>query len=328
MGAWSQISGRYLLLQKNFSSAEKVFNRGLNLIRDVSTLDVLYLRKWSLVSAVMKSGPSQENRTAFEKLKALATEMGDFETVRDCDFLIYKYFNDDKLGRYCFVGTPFESFRSRFERNRAFAENDFNVFLTSDGIQCLEPHGKSERIRFLSYETMVNAFQVRDDKILVQGNLLGRTLKALLSDFYRPMTTQRLFENLFNGDHWNPYSSPVQIRQALFRLRRWLRFKKMPLAASEKSGYYRLTSGKKSTLTKIKLNPPRTDLTLAECLLSEFQNRAFSFQDFQIFAKKTTKQQVSLRTHRRWFRDLLLNQKIEKTGNTKSAKFKNKIADM
>lgn len=325
MGIWSQIAGRYFLLHRDFVSAALVFSEGLNFIKGVSTWDSLYLQKWDLVCAVQKSGPSHKIRKGFEGLKALAKAKGDFETIRDCDFLIFKYFDDFKIGKYCFRGTPFPSFRARFNDAFTYDKVELDLVIASDGIQYLKPKIKLTKVDLMSDEKVISAFEVQDGKKLVKGNLLALTLRAMLLDFYRPMTAPGLFNILYKGDHWNPQSSPLQIRQVLCRIRQWIETHKIPLRLCEKNSSYRLCSEKRNSITIYTLKSLSSQFDLADRLLEEFEDRMFSFQEFRNLVSKNTNRPGSLRTHRRWMNDLHQRQKIVKIGNTKSARFKNKI---
>ena len=76
---------------------------------------------------------------------------------------------------------------------------------------------------------------------LKNGFLLHRLLHLLTEDLYQPLTLGKIFSRLFNGEYFDPNSSPDRVHQVVKRLRAWLRSEKIPLDIQEAGGFYRLT---------------------------------------------------------------------------------------
>ncbi len=61
------------------------------------------------------------------------------------------------------------------------------------------------------------------------GTLFHRVLLSLTSDFYQRLTYVEIFEDVFQGGYFESASSETKIKQALFRLRKWIAARKLPL---------------------------------------------------------------------------------------------------
>lgn len=321
IGPCAQIRGRYLIEHGDYLQASLIFENGLREIKDVTTWDRLYLLKWNLVGMIKKEGAKKKWLNAMIDLKTEACGLKDFETVRDCDYLIATYFRKKVIANYCYHGTPFQSFRQRFDTK--LVSNEIDFFVDRDGIQSHLDSQSQKKVVLVHAEQIASAFSIKNEKKLTSGGILERTFQALLSDFYRPMTLQRLFGIIYQGMYWNQNTSPVQVRQVLFRLRQWLLENKWDMRVQELDGRYRLVSSDKMNYQIHKSSSRLTpEQKMWNQLLAIHRTKSFSFASFQTAVKSLSKQKVSSRTQRRWISVLLREGLLEKTGNTRSAVFK------
>ena len=72
------------------------------------------------------------------------------------------------------------------------------------------------------------------------GKLLYRLLWVLARDFYRPIRTAEIFEGLYPERPYHPTSSPLVVRQAIYRLRHWLNKEEARISVQNDSGAYTL----------------------------------------------------------------------------------------
>lgn len=321
MGAWSQIKGRFFLEHGDYNGATTAFTEGLNRVMDVNTWDRLYLSKWNLVCQVKKDGPLEKWKEAFNVLRLHAHQKGDFETVRDCDYHLATHFGNREIGNYCYHGTPFKSFRDRFD-TRLFSSS-LNFYITPGGFQRrLNFESRLRRQTPVSLNELSSVFNVENDKKLTFNGVLEKTLMALMSDFYRPMTLQRLFGEIYKGQYWNQNTSPTQIRQVLFRFRKWLKKNNWDLKVEEKKGTYRLASG--SSIYKIlqKGSRPSIEQRICKYLYDKFKKKDFLFSDFEKVVNSASGRTIAPRTLRRWIKNLQDQGWIKKSGHTRAVVFK------
>jgi hypothetical protein len=183
------------------------------------------------------------------------------------------HFGNREIGNYCYHGTPFKSFRDRFD-TRLFSSS-LNFYITPGGFQRrLNFESRLRRQTPVSLNELSSVFNVENDKKLTFNGVLEKTLMALMSDFYRPMTLQRLFGEIYKGQYWNQNTSPTQIRQVLFRFRKWLKKNNWDLKVEEKKGTYRLASG--SSIYKIlqKGSRPSIEQRICKYLYDKFKKKS------------------------------------------------------
>jgi hypothetical protein len=119
------------------------------------------------------------------------------------------------------------------------------------------------------------------------GHLPQRLLRALASDFYKPMTLFELHEAVYPGEHYLLKSTPDRTHQGLRWLRRWLADEKVPLRVDEAGGFYRL-AGRPACVVRVaspelreSLSASRT-LTAAEGHRLRAVERAFAGRPFSV----------------------------------------------
>jgi hypothetical protein len=72
------------------------------------------------------------------------------------------------------------------------------------------------------------------------GSQVHQLIEVLLRDFFEPLRTARLFNELFPGELFNVSTTPARVRKAVERTRAWLRNKAIPVSIVEDQGFYSL----------------------------------------------------------------------------------------
>ena len=145
------------------------------------------------------------------------------ETVRETDLFSLHVSFDEARFRHLFFGTPFPRYRERMCRmlNQRPGETEFR--LGSAKGPCLD----------------LQSGLVSDGRALKpSGGLCHQTIEILFRDFYRPQRVGSLFGELFPGEYFNVFSSPVRLRRVLFRARALLRAADIPIEIVERRGTY------------------------------------------------------------------------------------------
>jgi tetratricopeptide (TPR) repeat protein len=203
------------------SECEQDLNSASLILTLQKTADQLYVQKWQAVLKARRTG-SQEPLLVFKK-EALARQS--WENLREVDFQLLKIKFDHKLFQHLKWGTPYKAYRERIcrilEQDPNEVENHY-VFGDVEG-------------RWLDLRTAkVSAGHLNP------GKQVHRLLAILLKDFYRPISVGALYADLFPGEHYNIFSSPDRVHQALRRTRRWLEQQDVLVEIKEFNGQFAL----------------------------------------------------------------------------------------
>jgi len=233
----TQIIGRYLTSQSEYTKAEKVFQAGLNTLKGQKTFDYLYLKKWQLINAIESKRMGSKPLLELALLKKYAYNLKDYESVRECDYYISLYSNNKNLHTYCYVGSPFLHYRKKF-KSELIEEKAFVKFNSEKS----RYEFKSEQDKIFDIDLLISDYVSTNKTQLKKSKNLSILLQSLTNDFYRPKTIHRLFTDLFPDQYWNPQSSPNLIRQLIFRFRSWANANHTNLKITENSKNYFLDS--------------------------------------------------------------------------------------
>lgn len=305
-GLVTQLIGRYWMNQKEFQKAQETFKESLQLVQFVTTFDYLIISKWNLVCETMLALNPKDKLNEWLKLRDLAQQKAHSETLRECDYYCGVLLENKETLFFCFHGTPFKAYRARLDKIQELKQS-VPISLQFSKKSNFISNSKNALIN-------LNEFIFPTDQMI--PILIKKTFFALMSDFYRPMTVARLHQFIYEGQHWNPYSSPTQVRQLLFRLRKYLDKIKCGLKLVEVKNNYYLSSKKKSQIfiwDSKWINFSQENY---------FQLKQFFGEESFNFFKFSSYQKGSLRLQRSRLKLLIKNGFIEKIGNSKPAIYK------
>lgn len=306
LGVLDQIIGRYWMNLREFKQAKHHFQMGMERLSQISTHEAFIIKKWDLVcdTLVHLEKPSvapEPLLQRWDQLKMEAINTNNYETTRECDYFKGLYFQKKHLLDFCYHGTPYSGYLSRFQNPKE------EITITMSFDKKVKPSSALSKKRL-------------DDEIFPspgsQHKLLQNAFMSLMNDFYKPQTVPRMYQYIYPHQYWNPQTSPIQVRQALFRLRKYLNEKKSEILIVEQKGQYQLCSTKESLTYRWSSSWKKLDQQQFTYLLHHFGHRCFHFSEFGNFVGG------SLRTQRRQMQELLQKGLIQKTGNTRSALYK------
>lgn len=306
-GVVNQVRGRLLTTLNQYSKASKVLEAGLEKMKLVETFDRFYLEKWQLINEVRGAGATTSREEKFARLASRARALRDYETARDCDFYRSSFFQRPENLNFCFYGTPYSAFRARFEKLEVQPE----VWLEMGRTGILSAKIKLSK----SEEKRISDI----NETLHPGRLLHRLFLTLVSDFYRPITVPRIFRSVFHGQYWNPATSPIQVRQAIFRLRRALKKSKLGMTVGQKNQGYFLIAENEVRFLPLQKDGMREAPEIQ--LLRQLQETAdpstdrFTFRELEALTGK------SRRSNRRIIQRLLEMGLISSEGKTRNTTY-------
>jgi len=258
------------------------------------TEDYQFITKWKLIVNALQNQTTQP----LDQLRTLAADAQDWEGMREADLFSLKiHFNRARYLHLVF-GTPFEAYRQRVFRETG-TENDRSIYV----------YGEKQSPR-LDLRTA----EIDGHPALNPGRKSHQLLDVLLRDFYRPQRVPALFSNLFPGEHFDIFSSPDRVYQAVRRTRRWFETDHVPLEIREKDGFYSLhITGDFSFRVPLQRDS-------VECMNLHFNNLLGAFGQIQAFSAKEArdKLQLSRRTIQRLMNWGLETGRIEKLAPTKT----------
>lgn len=217
--------------QGHFRDAEAALARAAKALAKSDTDWSYFVRKWSAISALLKSPSDRGARAGIAAVSAQARERGDWESVRLCDYYEAKSRQDPKLAAHVYFGTPFPPFRERLLSDFG---GDLALPATYDWELGEGTGGKR-------LELLTGGKPPRGSALPI-GHLLHRLLQALSRDFYRAQPVAALCAALYPDEPFHPDSSPARVHEAVKRLRQWLAAARTGVSVEENQGEYRLSA--------------------------------------------------------------------------------------
>lgn len=217
-GVLTKIAARAAVWRNDYKNADLWLEKSWRLLKDVNTLDGLFVKKWRAILQLRQNGASGEIQETFKSLAVEAVQFRHWETLRELDLHWGLQTSDENLLKKVFAGTPHPSYRQR--------------------IQKLYPQIKVEQFSWnISGHENALEWDIRSfyPQKLKPGQIMDRLLKLFMSDFYSPFRVSQIHDALYANQYWNPHSSPDRVHQVIFRLRAWLKQQKIPLEIAEQN---------------------------------------------------------------------------------------------
>jgi tetratricopeptide (TPR) repeat protein len=281
--------------RSDFEGALKRLGTAQNILGSSRTEDYQYITKWRLIVEALQS----QSLEPIDRLRSLAIDAQDWEGAREADLFSLKIkFERARYLRLIF-GTPFDQYRQRVLRETG-QPNDRSIYVYGDK--------QAPRLDLRTAE--IDGYPA-----LNPGRKSHQLLDVLLRDFYRPQRVPAIFSNLFPGEHFDIFSSPDRIYQAIRRTRRWFESDKIPLEIREKGGFYSL-----HIVGDFSFRVP-LERESVECMNLHFNNLMAAFGQIQAFSAKEARERLKLsrRTIQRLVNWGIETGRIDKFGPTKAA---------
>jgi hypothetical protein len=185
------------------------------------------MRRWAALGEYEKSKNLGKLESDINNIIASCVENKHFEIARSCQFYLASKNNDDSLIEKLYFGTPFDSFRQDIL-------NKFKNFQpTQSSYQHSIGEGSKDKTLDLWKGTLDNK------SILHTEQLPLKALRLLFSDLFRPLSGYELFEDLFETEQFNPFTSLNKVKQVIFRLNQEFESQNLGLSLkSRKKNYF------------------------------------------------------------------------------------------
>ncbi len=229
LGNCFELQSQIYFFQKDYDTALGLLEKSLRLLEKQGGEFHLYAEKWKVICLAYqkRDAPSLEALRAFRQ-KAL--QVAHAETVRECDLFESCLTQDENMFRKVILGTPFEFYRQRaralYGRNLS-AQGQFHWQLGSNA-------ENQTPFIFRPYDVQAGG------ESLHQKSLLLALFEALTVDFYRSNHIGLLFQRIYKGEKFNPFSSPTRVLSLIKRLDHWFTEQKVPLRVQMRKSEFAL----------------------------------------------------------------------------------------
>lgn len=233
LGNAHSLLAEHFLYLKDWNKCEEHLQKASTFFDGTKSMEGMFIRKWRAVLALYQDA-STVHFKLLEAVRNEAIRVKHWETVRSCDYYAALFGRDRKLFSHVYFGTPYDNFKQ--EMLKEFAEP---VSLSQSLDWNFTDPGKTGT-KSLSF--LINRNEQLSKVGLKNRQANHRLISIFTTDFYRSFRTATLHHHLYPGEFFNPHSSPLRVRKAISRLRKWLKAENIPLTVLETDGAYRLSA--------------------------------------------------------------------------------------
>jgi len=305
LGNCYEIQSQIPFYMADHQQALKILEESEKLLAGSKNMGWLYCKKWQFINRLSLAGSTNEELDVLSQdLKVTAVRMASWETLRELDLYTAIYSRDADLANHVYFGSPQAIYRTRVQS------------MTGD----LELAGEHTWIS----STGGHAASLYDlENVLGDSStsfLVKKLLLILTSDFYAEFRTGQLFSQIFEGEFYNPETSPDRVFQLVRRLRAWFEVLNWKCRIDSKGGGYRLAFEENHGIViarKLIESPPHDKVTSIELKLKK------KFKDLHFTSKDAGEAlSCSTRSANRLLKDLRSKGRVEVSGKARFARFK------
>jgi tetratricopeptide (TPR) repeat protein len=281
--------------QEDFSRARKELSLAQNLISLAGTNDHRFIEKLNFILTALET----QSTDPLDELRAHSIKHHAWEASREADLYRLKIDFKEEAFDHLYFGTPFRHFRDLVSAEFGRRPRQLSYLLGAESAPCLD----------------LQTALVGGTKLFKSGQKCHQLIEILLRDFYQPLRIAGLFSALFPDEQFNISSSPVRVRQLLWRTRRWLKAQNIPVAIAEANDFYSLrVVGQFSFRIPLERQPVNPFALLHSQLFEMFGDAPF-------FLAKEAQNRMCLpkSTIRKLIKYGIENETIEKFGETNSS---------
>ncbi len=319
LGNSLEISSQIHFARGDFDQAYETATKSVELLQGSRNRGWLYGKKWQWVNRLHREKRlTTELALEYEGLVALSLEMRSWETQRELELHRGLIERDEMLLNKVYYGSSSKHYKDHVHKKMSEhgiheGIRDFFIWTHDQGTLDMTNEGSSDLLR-----------EVVNQGESLHSFLPKKLILHLFSDFYAPFRTGQLFSLLFQGEHFNPHTSPDRLFQIVRRGRDWLRDVGLPAEISSSKTGYRMTI---SPGGKFLISRELSDLILSHGVWDKFQLYKLllrtSFRDGIFSAQNLTSvANCSARTSNRILQELERQNEVISLGRGKSRKFR------
>ena len=292
---------------KDYKQAKDFVEKGLSLCRNTESRAEIYLNKWDCV-LTLRQNSDQDTIERLLNIKQLSLKKSIWENVRECDFYLSEFQQNNDLFHYVYFGTPHKSYREYLLKKR------IKPIQLNNSIEFSLGSKESNDTEIFNIDTL--NFNNSKKPIFKFSSLNNSLLKTLTADFYNPQRIGSIFSQIYPGEFYDPFTSPDRVHQAIRRFRKDLKKHNFDMKVEFESGGYLLKTGSTLKLKK-SLSPihENHDSYLLSKLKKEFGENHFSLKQAREHLKLS-------KTKVHYLLKPVVNNEIIQTGKGPATKYK------
>ncbi len=215
--------GHLYILQNNLELAKDALNQATAILKTNTHYDQLLIDKWfSVIEA--KESNSIKPLMSFRKI---AEKERHWASVREADLFSILIQFDQKTFDRLYYGTPSSGYKERLCRMTGRSPSHEFFLGVGRSKFCLD----------------LESGEIESGQVDGPCHKVLQLLRAIVKDLYAPLNVAQIFSQVYPQEYYNLSSSPIKIRQLLFRTRKWLITNSVPMEVVSKDHGYGLAIG-------------------------------------------------------------------------------------
>lgn len=271
LGSLYELGAQFEIARENYNAAEVYLDQAQTILGSSDSQESFYVSKWRTIAALLRHPDSLTAEKELRRLQKRAMYIGDYETVRDCEFHLLHFSKDQAAFEKLYCGSPNPDYRRRLVARYPHFQIPFSPYVWKlSGVV-------STSRRFID----VQSGKTGDGHTFTEvGKAPHKLLLLLCRDFYRPQRLLQLATEIFEGEYVHPIHTPDKMHQIIARLREDLKAAKLPLRLISEGQTLRLEGIRNCVLVIDWAREVKTDsISLYMSQLSSLATRPFTTKE-------------------------------------------------
>lgn len=230
LGNFYELSAQFHFQKQNWELAEQALAKAQKYSQQNKSVDELFVNKWKLLVDMQKGADRQDIKVRWLDMRQKAYALAHFETARDLDYHYSLSVKDEDILRHVYWGTPFNSYREKILKT--FASRHSSELPIGNGY-ARPVFVNHEQLPFFLNTSEMPLFDLdtfNGDARFSRESLLKKLFASLNADFYKVASPYFIFESVYEDEFFNPESSPLKVRQLVFRAKELLKESDAPVS--------------------------------------------------------------------------------------------------
>ncbi|MGZ5279615.1 MAG: hypothetical protein ACXWC9_06725 [Pseudobdellovibrionaceae bacterium] len=215
------------ILENNFERALFYLDQSEKCLAEQPGRYLLYVNKWRALAKLEMNPGDTDAEADLLKVKTEATQLKNWETIRDCDFHLARLQRDQNQIQQILLGTPYEGYHNRVQYLFGLSLNESRNLEYCPGHASLEPSRVGLDLNAISENSFLKSTS-------------WPLLQIMTKDIYKPPRMGVVFSGLYKQESFDPFTSPQRVRNSVFRFNEWAEKEKCEFRIQIENGDFQL----------------------------------------------------------------------------------------